>query len=526
MGERIINGVMIKKSITSGHTGKKIEVNISDDSTQAFITIEYEEPKPDPTTGEVSELKLFTSTEIREALSKAGITYGINDENLLKCTALRDIVELPIALGVSAVNDADDTINNKFQKSDGENKFEADKSGRVDYRNVGQVTAVIKGDILAVLVIGQEGRDGIDVYGKPLLRKKKKKVAIKAGEGTVIKDGNTVEAVIDGEPYVKGTTFYVYGIHTLNKDVSLETGDIVFIGDIKIFGNVKEGMKVEAGNSISISGDTESANISAKGNISITGNSIMTTVTAGGKDMKIYKYIGILEEARDMLNMVMETMMAIKQNNLVGGKIEDGEMIKVLIETKFMELPKRCWGILRESFEASNGEVDPLAEIIRGKLIGMAPLQIKHFSELDDIINMINKRVEELSLTLTLPVNVKVGYCQDCNIQSSGDITVMGTGEYVSNLIADKGIYFTRDGSIARGGVLKANTEINCKVVGSQGGVKTKLVVGNQGHIRVELAYQNTIVSVGGREFVIDVPSTNIHAYMKGRELIVDKLKK
>lgn len=522
----MINGVVIKKHIENNDINRIIALDISEDATQAFITVKYDAVKPDVLTGKIEETQLLTSSEIRGILTKIGITYGIIDENLISCFTSKDVYELPIARGIAAVDDENDIIDIKFKSQEQNNKLEVDIKERVDYRNLGEVTAVKKGDILATLIIGKDGSDGVDVYGKPILRKKKKKLTIKAGEGCAFKDSNTIEALINGEPYAKGNTFYVYGVHTLNKDVSLETGDIIFIGDIKIFGNVKEGMKVDAGNSVTINGNTENAIISAKGDTSISGNSIMTTITAGGKDMKIYKYIGILEEARDLINLMTDTIMVVKQTNKASNKIVDGEMIKLLMETKFTELPKRCWGILRESFDMNAGETDLLAEMIRGKLIGMAPLQIKHISELDDIINMINERIEELGSTLALPVNVNVGYCQDCNIQSSGNIIVNGSGEYVSNLIADKGIYFSRDGSIARGGILKANTEIACKVVGSQGGVKTKLVVSKTGHIRIDLAYQNTIISVGGREFIIDSPSTNIHAYMRERELIVDKLKK
>lgn len=522
----MINGVVIKKHIVNNDENKKICLDISEDSTKAFITIEYEIPRGISANGDEKSTIMYSSSEIRETLNKAGIIFGLMEENLFKCSTSTDIYELQIAQGIPAEPDEDDTIDVKYEKRKDDDIVTQVKVDKVDYRNVGEVTAVVKGDVLAVLITGKEGKDGTDIYGNPILRKRKKKAMIKSGEGCILKDGNIIEALIDGEPYCKSNTFYVYGVHVLNKDVSLETGDIVFIGDIKIFGNVKEGMKVEAGNSITIDGNTENCSIAAKGDISISGNSIMTTVTAGGKDMKIYKYIGIVEEARDMINLMMDTIGAIKKDNLVGSKIVDGEMIKVLMETKFTELPKRCWGILRESYETNLGDVDLLAEQIRGKLIGMAPLQIKHFGELDDIINSMNLRIEELSATLTLPVNVNMGYCQDCTVQSSGDINVMGSGQYVSNMIAEKGIYFTRDGSVARGGVLKANTNIVCKVVGSQGGVKTKLVVGKTGHIRIDLAYQNTVISVGGREFVIDAPSTNIHAYIKDRELIVDKLKK
>lgn len=518
MGDKIINGSIIKKHLTSKSEDRRIDVEINTDSTEAYMTVSYELLNPEI---------LYTPSQIREALGNLGIVYGIIDENLIAASKSKDIFELPIAKGIKAINDEEDIVDIKFSQKSKHNGIEADTSGKVDYRNVGEVTSVKKGDLMAIKIIGQDGADGIDIFGNPIFKKKKKKVALKAGDGCTLLDENTVIADLEGEPYVKSNVFYVYDVHTINKDVSLETGDIVFVGDIKIFGNVKEGMRVEAGNMITIQGNIESAKIIAKGDISINGNSIMSTITAGGKDMKISKYISILEDARDMLDTLTETITVLKRENVVMNKIPDGEIIKGLMETKFNDLPKRCWGILRESFEQNNGEEDPLANTLRGKLIGMAPLTIKHHSELSDIITMIDERIEELGAMLTIPVDVNIGYCQDCTIESSGNIMINGSGQYVSQISADRGIYFTREGSIARGGVLKANTEIICKTVGSQGGVKTKLMVGKKGHIRIELAYQNTIISVGGREAVIDVPSTNIFAYInKERELVVEKLNK
>jgi uncharacterized protein len=526
MAEKVINGINIKKHVTVNDESKLVSIDISEDLTQAFITIEYDNMSHESKDTAQTEM-LFTTAHIREILLNAGIVNGIIDENIGKCSRSKEIYEMPIAKATPAINDENDVVDIKFQNKREKAAIVENEVDKVDFRNLGAITAVKKGDVLAVLKVGRDGIDGVDIYGKPILKKKKKKIIIKAGDGAVQQDPTIVEAAIDGEPYEKNNTFYVYDVHTLNKDVSLETGDIIFIGDIKIQGNVREGMKVEAGNCALISGNTENCSISAKGDVTITGNSIMTTVVAGGKDAKIFKFIGILEETRDMLNNIMDTIAKIKKENMAAEKVADGDMIKLLMDTRFTELPKRCWGILRDSFDINSGNEDELTQVVREKLIGMAPLQIKHFGELDEIVNIINTKIESLGSNLVLPVNVKLGYCQDCNIQSSGDITIVGQGEYVSNMVADKSIHFVRDGSIARGGVLKANNEIVCKIVGSQGGVKTKLVVGRKGHIKVDLAYQNTIFSVGGREMVLDVPSTNIHAYMdENRELIVDRFKK
>ena len=78
---------------------------------------------------------------------------------------------------------------------------------------------------------------------------------------------------------------------------------------------------------------------------------------------------------------------------------------------------------------------------------------------------------------------------------------------------------------MARGGVIKAGKEIKCKVVGGLGGVSTKLIVEKKGHIWADLAYPNTRFIIGEREYVLDVLSKNIHAFIdEDRELIVEKL--
>lgn len=518
MGDKVINGSVIKKQIAENEEDRHINIDLSEDNTEAYLTLRYDV---------IQEDRFYTPSEIRECLTKNGIVYGIMEENLFRASKTQDVYELLIAKGVKALHDTEDRIDIRFPQKAPRGNTQDESSQRIDFRNVGAVTSVKKGDVMAVKIIGSEGADGIDVFGSTLSHKKKKKLVLKAGDGCFLEDENTVLASLEGEPYIKNNMFYVYDVHTINKDVSLETGDIVFVGDVKIFGNVREGMRVEAGNMILIQGNIENAKIMAKGDITIGGNSIMSTVVAGGKDMKISKYISILEEARDMISTLMETISILKQNNPVMSKVADGEILKGLMETKFTDLPKRCWGILRESFEQSNGEEDPLASLIRGKLIGMAPLTIKHFNELDGIIALMDERIDLLGTTLALPVDVNIGYCQDCTIESSGNIRINGSGQYVSNITADRGIYFTKDGSIARGGILKANTEISCKTVGSSGGVKTKLIVGKKGHIRIEMAYQNTTLSVGGKEAVIDVPSINVHAFIsKDRELVVEKLKK
>lgn len=131
--------------------------------------------------------------------------------------------------------------------------------------------------------------------------------------------------------------------------------------------------------------------------------------------------------------------------------------------------------------------------------------------------------MEYFEKTLELPVNVSIAYCQDSDIQSSGGVMITGKGEYISDIKASNSIKFIMEGSVARGGTLKAGEEIKCKVVGSTAGVSTKLQVGSEGNIWADIAYHNTIFKVGNRESVLDSPSKNVHAYLKDGLIVVDK---
>jgi uncharacterized protein len=530
MAIKFINGIKIKKHLQDNGENRSVEIDVSEDDVNAFITISYKKLE-DIHTNNTEEntnvkVKLYTISEIKDALQRMKIVHGIIEENLAKCINENGITELLIAQGVVPEDDVHDTIKVNFEETKS-NEFKVDEHGSVDYRSIGAVNTVNKGDIIAVKVIGKVGIDGIDVYGNQKPRKRKKKVFLKAGEGCGLKEDDSIEALISGEPYAKGNSFYVYGVHTINKDVSLETGDIDFIGDIKIFGNVQEGMTVNSGNSITIEGNVENAKIIALGNVSIMGNVIMANINAGGDDIKISKYIQDLEETKGIIDSLVEMVMSIKNARNLKENISDGELIKLLIETKFKSLIQLCWSTMKESYEFSNGEIDPVSNIIRGKLIGAAPLQIKHFGELDGIVEKIEERLEELGKLLALPVNVRLSYCQDTTINSSGDVSFVGPGQYVSHINSGRSINFIPDNSVARGGVLRAKEDINCKIVGSNGGVETRLCVERTGNIKIDFAFQNTILTVGKREYVIDKPSYSIHAFMNSdKELVVNKFVK
>ncbi|MBM7869476.1 uncharacterized protein (DUF342 family) [Clostridium pascui] len=516
-----------------------LNIAISDDRMNAYISIAYE-PKliyklKDAEEGnsvilqkvvkdQIMPIK-YTVKEIKEELVKKGIICDIIEENIAKYVE-EGCEKVLIAKGIYPVDEEDDYMEYKFSVSDDHVNFQEDKNGNVDFKSIGNIKSIEKGAVIAIKHLGKPGHDGKDVMGKVRKHKAGKKIKIKLGDGCTIKDDNIIIAAIEGKPCVKGNTIYVYSIHQIKSDVDLQTGDVKFIGDIDILGSVKEGMKVEAGNCVTVHKDVYRASIIAKGNIDIRGNAVSSTILAGGINVDKLQYVKALNALKSMLSDIINNIGEIKKFNILGSDRKDGEILKALIETKFKNLNRVCLNIIGHIKLVGDAKgQEELIPLIKHKLMGLAPVNVKHYSELDLITKCIDSITRELDGALILPVNIKLAYSQDSRIKSTGDVIITGKGQYVSEIIANGSIHFIGQKAVSRGGTLKAQNEIKCKVVGSEGGVKTTLMVERGGSIWCDIAYTNTVYVIGNREVVLNTPSKDVHAYLDDRgELILDKL--
>jgi len=468
----------------------------------------------------------FTKLEIENELITYNIKYGILKEDIIKCSEVVEISELLIAKGKEPIDKIDDRLEIQYNIAHKELLYEnQDKEQIVDYKAIGTVNAVEVGQVLAVLYPGADGEDGTDITGKIVKTKNAKKIVLAAGSGAEMKDECTVVARIEGRPSAKGNTFFVYKTYEVNGDVELKTGNVKFLGDIIIHGNVTEGMIVESGNSILIKDNVAEAIITANGDIVIHGNIFHSFVSAGKEDVLTQEYLSDLKFMKNDLEKIIASIAQLKEMNLLAKKTSDGELIKILIETKFKKLPKACIKVLEQMLQ-SESEEDQLVFIIKHKILNLGPLSIDKYEELNDAVTIIDNKIASLSIDLTLPVDVILDYCQDSTIKSSGNVIFSGKGQYVSKIYASDSVVFKKDKSVARGGIIKAGKEIKCKTVGGHGGVSTQLIVENHGQIWAEIAYSNTRFTIGTREYVLDVTSKDIHAYIDDSgELIVDKLR-
>lgn len=514
---------------------KKIEIDTSADIMEAYISITYT-PEITYRLKDMEECSnctleligaesimpaLFTYSEVLDELSKRNITYGIMKEKIADCLKV-GCIKVLAAEGMKPTDAVDDSIDIKFKIDDHE--LVEDNNGNVDFKSIGSISGVNEGDIIAVKVEGHDGINGMDISGHIIKSRPMKKLKLKTGIGCTVK-GDSIIALTSGKPCLKGSIFYVYKVHEVSKDVDISTGNIKFIGDVIVYGSVSEGMKLESGNAVTIYKNVERAKIVSCGDVAISGNIIASSVVGGGQDVIKLRILENITRLKGNIENLIEMVSEIKKYNLLGGNKRDGEIIKLLIDNRFKTLTRLCLSIISDTtMDKDDYNEDKLTELIKSRLLGLAPINIKHQSELGEIIDCINEKSEWINANVSLPVKVMVNYCQDSNIESSGDIIISGKGEYVSNITGRGSVIFTSDNSVARGGKIKAGEKILCKSVGSLAGVSTRLEVEKNGHIFAGLAYHNSIFVIGNREYILETDSKDLHAYIDSNDdVIVDK---
>lgn len=206
--------------------------------------------------------------DVMAALTEAGVTFGINEARLREmCETPRFNAPYYVARGKAAETGADGSVDYKIDTVR-ELKPKIRPDGTVDYRDLGLIQNVAKGQVLCVIHPAQKGADGIDVCGNVLEGRMGKAPDNVMGKNTSYTEDNLqLIADCDGNAEVRRGVVDVISLLKINGNVDNSTGDIDFIGDVQIMGDVLSGFKVISGGSITIKGTVEGATIQAVGDI-------------------------------------------------------------------------------------------------------------------------------------------------------------------------------------------------------------------------------------------------------------------
>ncbi|AGX43199.1 DUF342 domain-containing protein [Clostridium saccharobutylicum] len=460
----------------------------------------------------------YTISEAKEILKKNNIIEGIIYRNLIEACSSLKCENMLIATGIPAVDDKPTEIKILFDLEEKKvlNELSEDK---IDYKNLYSIANIEAGQLLAEIIPSEIGKDGKNICGEILKRKSIKDKPIKIGEGCKI-DNDKIIATKTGRPCCKKGIVSVNSVYSID-NVDLKSGNIRFSGNVDISECISEGMEVKAGNAVNVVKNIDSAKVVASGEINVKGNVINSTLFTGQIDMEKKLYLDNLKEYNSILEQIIHTVNEVLESNNNFKKI--GEIVKILIEKRFKTIPKLSLNIITHSICEDDGNIE-LVNFIRNKMMALNVLKIKSLEELSQLKELLENEIDFFSDGIIVPADIKIGYCQDCVIKSTGNIIIDGKGEYVSTLTALENIEFTQKDSVARGGIISAGKNIKLGIVGSPAGVVTRLEVAKTGIITANIAYINTVFCFDKKSRILDVSGKDIKAYMKeDGEIIIEK---
>ncbi len=148
----------------------------------------------------------------------------------------------------------------------------AGADGRVDYKNVENVSPVKAGDVISRKTPADPGEPGMNVFGKQIPAPPVSDAQHPGGKNTVISpDGLEMSAAIDGFLRWNGDRIDVVELYVVIGDVDLHTGNVRYHGDVEIYGNVQPGFEVLAGGNVEVYGSVDGGRVvSERGTVLVT----------------------------------------------------------------------------------------------------------------------------------------------------------------------------------------------------------------------------------------------------------------
>ena len=502
----------------SSEVKKNINIKFNSDKTEAYITITYQDEGEDLSNKNLPEL--ISEDEIIQYLNSYGIKYGILQSAIDYIKNNREVNKVIIAKGQKPKPPIEDSLNILFNC---DKKLDIDETkDKIDYRSINYITSVKENEILAEIIIGEDGVNGINVFSEIIPSRSKKAIEFKAGQGCKLVDNKFI-STIAGRPNYNKKSVWVEPIYILNNDVNLSSGNINFPANVQVNGKVSDGMKINCGNSLFVKDGVFNSVIKANNSSKIEGNIIGSTIEIGGIDLIRQERIDLLNELKDKIESILANFEYLKNNNLIKADVSEKMMIRLLIETKYKDISKLSVKII-SNFSRDYNKSD-IVKIVRNKLLGTSIANINSIKELEELLEKVNDELNELNEEAKISIDLIMDYGQESDIKAAGDIVITGKGLFTSHLYAKDNIKFTSKNAVCRGGHLKAGKGIFATIVGNESGVVTQLEVEKKGEIKVDIAYQNTIFIVANRKHILDKASKNIHVYLdKDGSIVINKL--
>jgi len=251
----------------------RITIVVAEDRMSASMTL----------TPAVGDGQRLTRELVEKALKNRKITTGINEQTIIdaveKCETEKAILEnVPVARGVPALNGTDGRLVFKV-KLHASHQFKSTGKDQVDFREKDSIININQGTLLALHFPAQpKEQDGMDVFGNTIPAADGIPVELKISRNIEARENNKgvmeYYAKMDGQVLFENNTLDMESLFVVNEDLSLETGNIDFLGNVLIKGNVEDKFIIKAGGDIEIRGNVGASVVHAGRDVYVKGGVI------------------------------------------------------------------------------------------------------------------------------------------------------------------------------------------------------------------------------------------------------------
>ena len=333
----------------------RIAVTISEDEMEAYVRV------MPPLDGES-----YKESDLMQAVSQAGVVYGTKKETIAAIVSGKKYDEnICIAQGKKPI----DGVNGYYEFFFETQKRTAPKvlkDGSVDYSAYSDISMAKEGDKLAMYHPAVASVDGVTVRGTGVVAKPGRELAKLKGRNLAVSPDGIYTAGIDGliSYDADDNRLNVTDMLVIEGDVSVNTGDVRFIGDIYVKGNILTGMTVKSEKGgITVDGYVEGATLVAKKDIvlknGMQGNGRGKVACSGTVSGKFFEQTVVDAQGSVNANSIMncdissgeDVIVSGRLGVIVGGHVSAIRRVEATMIGNMAEAPTKIWaGIAGDLF--------------------------------------------------------------------------------------------------------------------------------------------------------------------------------
>jgi uncharacterized protein (DUF342 family) len=291
-----------------------------------------------------------------------------------------------------------------------------------------------------------------------------------------------------------------------------------------VSGNVHEGFHVCSGGAISLQGSASNAVLKAETGLLVKNNIIASKIIVGEKHVYRAQFIKLLQEMSDDLQECI-TQVEQLESSLAGKNVPIGQLLKVIIEKNFRELPKKAEEaekrLANKDEQLIDQELDIAIRSIKHFVVGAGPLQIKSLMFLKSAMKVVSDFLQIKKEIVVDSIVCDVNYIQNSDLKCAGDF-ICRKGVYNSTINAEGKVNIS---GVCRGGEIVCSQDVYIKELGGSNISATVIKVNKQSKINVDYCHPNVIFHSGKEIARIDEPVQRLNIYRENGLLRVEKIK-